>query len=65
MISPPPIRGMHKICIIKKPFAAELFEGGRSCPGNKLPPYLSPPPKKRETRKESYKICFLFFLDQV
>jgi hypothetical protein len=42
MIRPPPIRirGMHKICIIKKPFAAELFEGGRSCPGNKLPPYF-------------------------
>jgi hypothetical protein len=27
MISPPPIRGMHKIRVIKKPFAAELFEG--------------------------------------
>jgi hypothetical protein len=39
MISPPPIRGRHKICIIKKPFAAELFEGARSCPGNKLPLY--------------------------
>jgi hypothetical protein len=52
MISPPPIRGMHKIYIIKKPFAAELFEGGRSCPGNKLPPYLSPPPSQKKGDKK-------------
>jgi hypothetical protein len=60
MISPPPIRGMHKICIIKKPFAAELFEGGRSCPGNKLPPYLSPPPQKKG-RQEKKVIKFAFY----